>query len=265
MVLLRIRGVFRCALTLVHDRDGGSGAPGGNGHYGEHAAVGQRIFHAGSAQGLSVPKKPQQAFVCFKKLEEHDSLTRWDLLGNCYFTGEGTAVNYGEALRCFERGRETSNVKWCQFGRGCLYATPERGYFNPDLAAQNLVPLTEDADYRQVAAKRLVELYAQTQNASQEERWLRVAANARDADAQYNLGVFYFNGKGGRQDLAQAKLYFRQAAPRGQIRLLRLLPRSPPAGVMWPQRCTAPTTARKSGCSAASSTIPWWRAGMAAR
>ena len=165
--------------------------------------------------GNGTAKNPQQAFACFKKLEEHDSLTRWDLLGNCYFTGEGTAVNYAEALRCFERGRDTSNAKWCQFGRGCLYATPERGYFNPDLAAQNLIPLTEDADYRQVAAKRLSELYAQTENASQEERWLRVAADAQDADAQYNLGVFYFNGKGGRRDLAQAELYFRQAARNG--------------------------------------------------
>ena len=165
--------------------------------------------------GNGTAKNPQQAFACFKKLEEHNSLTRWDLLGNCYFTGEGTAVNYAEALRCFERGRETSNAKWCQFGRGCLYATPESGYFNPDLAAQNLIPLTEDADYRQVAAKRLSVLYAQTENASQEERWLRVAANAQDADAQYNLGVFYFNGKGGRQDLAQAELYFRQAARNG--------------------------------------------------
>ena len=78
-----------------------------------------------------------------------------------------------------------------------------------------MIPLTEDADYRQVAAKRLSELYAQTQNASQEERWLRVAADAQDADAQYNLGVFYFNGKGGRQDLAQAELYFREAARNG--------------------------------------------------
>ena len=44
---------------------------------------------------------------------------------------------------------------------------------------------------------------------------LRVKANAGDADAQYNLGVWYHFGKGVPQDDAQAVSWFRKAAEQG--------------------------------------------------
>ena len=41
------------------------------------------------------------------------------------------------------------------------------------------------------------------------------AAEQGDADAQYNLGVMYANGRGVRQDDAQAVQWYRKAAEQG--------------------------------------------------
>ena len=40
-------------------------------------------------------------------------------------------------------------------------------------------------------------------------------AEQGNADAQYNLGVMYYNGRGVRQDYAEAVKWYRQAAEQG--------------------------------------------------
>ena len=46
-------------------------------------------------------------------------------------------------------------------------------------------------------------------------KWLRKAAEQGDADAQYNLGVCYDNGRGVPQDYAEAVKWYRKAAEQG--------------------------------------------------
>ena len=48
-------------------------------------------------------------------------------------------------------------------------------------------------------------------------RWTARAADGGEAGAMHNLGLYYFRGEGGPQDLASAAQWFRKAAARGVI------------------------------------------------
>ena len=48
-------------------------------------------------------------------------------------------------------------------------------------------------------------------------QWYRKAAEQGVAEAQYNLGVMYDNGRGVRQDDAQAVHWYRKAAEQGNV------------------------------------------------
>ena len=53
------------------------------------------------------------------------------------------------------------------------------------------------------------------QDYAQAVQWYRKAAEQGDADAQYVLGVMYDNGQGVRQDYTQAVQWYRKAAEQG--------------------------------------------------
>ena len=45
--------------------------------------------------------------------------------------------------------------------------------------------------------------------------WYEKAAAQGDADAQYNLGVLYYNGEGVPRDISKAREWFEKAAAQG--------------------------------------------------
>ena len=49
-------------------------------------------------------------------------------------------------------------------------------------------------------------------------QWYRKAAEQGDAKAQFNLGLMYANGRGVRQDDAQAEQWYRKAAKQGDAK-----------------------------------------------
>ena len=53
--------------------------------------------------------------------------------------------------------------------------------------------------------------------------WLRRAAGQGHADAQYALGLAYFEGKGVPRDVAQARSWIEEAAKRGHPEASRAL------------------------------------------
>ena len=54
-----------------------------------------------------------------------------------------------------------------------------------------------------------------TQNKEEAAKWYKKAADQGDADAQYQLGVFYENGYGVTQDKEQAMQWYKKAAEQG--------------------------------------------------
>jgi TPR repeat protein len=53
------------------------------------------------------------------------------------------------------------------------------------------------------------------QDYKQAVKWLRLAAEQGNADAQYNLGVVYYEGKGAAQDDVMAHMYWNIAGVSG--------------------------------------------------
>jgi TPR repeat protein len=56
-------------------------------------------------------------------------------------------------------------------------------------------------------------------------RWIRVAAEAGDVDAKYNLGSCYLNGTGVAKDISQAVRWLQAAADQGDEDACQLLAR----------------------------------------
>jgi TPR repeat protein len=72
-----------------------------------------------------------------------------------------------------------------------------------------------------VAQVNLGVLYAGgAEGAPQDEkeavRWFRLAAEQKNASAQFNLGVMYYTGEGVPQNIEEAARWFRQAAEQGK-------------------------------------------------
>lgn len=68
----------------------------------------------------------------------------------------------------------------------------------------------------------LAQLYARgeagvLENAAEARRWTALAAEGGEAEAMHNLGLYYFRGEGGPQDLASAAQWFRKAAAAGVV------------------------------------------------
>ena len=57
----------------------------------------------------------------------------------------------------------------------------------------------------------------------QARHWYEEAANQGDASAQIGLGLLYENGMGGRQDYAQARHWYEKAASQGDADAQRYL------------------------------------------
>lgn len=78
-------------------------------------------------------------------------------------------------------------------------------------------------------------------------QWFRKAATVGVVESQYNLGLLYQSGSGVQLDLAQARYWFEQAAARGDSEARRALAQmgSQPE-VVRPKRASAPAVARKS-------------------
>jgi len=66
----------------------------------------------------------------------------------------------------------------------------------------------------QVALQNAKDAY-QRKDYAQAAEWFRKAAEQGDVKGQYNLGLFYSDGKGVGQDYAQAAQWFRKAADQG--------------------------------------------------
>jgi hypothetical protein len=62
-------------------------------------------------------------------------------------------------------------------------------------------------------------------------RWLARAADQRDAQAQFNLGLLLYKGEHFEPDFSEAYYWFRLAAANGHERALKILQAPPPSGV----------------------------------
>lgn len=170
-----------------------------------------RCFYLGVGTG----KDKSRAFKYFLQARERGSNEMWFELGNCFFVGDGVEQNIPEAIKCYEKGVETTDCKYCRNALGQLYADTSSGYFNRSLAEKYLMPLLQDQEFKADAAFRLGMLCGNSGDIQGSVRWYTMASDENHAVAQYNLGVIYFNGELGSRDLDRAEQYFTMAARNG--------------------------------------------------
>ena len=64
-------------------------------------------------------------------------------------------------------------------------------------------------------------------------KWCRKAAEQNDAEAQYNLGVCYANGRGVAKDEAEAVKWYRKAAEQNNARAQTIWASATPMAKAW--------------------------------
>ena len=158
----------------------------------------------------------QEAFECFSEAAEQGHAVAQRHLGYCYYCGNGTTKNEGEAVQWFKKAAEQDNAD-AQFMLGVCYYNGE-GVDQDDTEAVKW--------YRKAAEQGLS--HAQfilgvcyftgegvDKNHTEGANWYRKAAEQGDADAQFNLGVCYFTGDGVDKNYAEAAKWYRKAAEQG--------------------------------------------------
>lgn len=117
-----------------------------------------------------------------------DAKAMWDL-GNCYFYGEGVTKNYTEAVKWWRKA--DSVYRYTDASCNMAFC-----YFNGVGVTKNIV-----------RAK---------------QKWYNAAAKGNYV-AQYNLGIYYYYGKGEKENIPHAIKYFKESAAQGYTRAINFL------------------------------------------
>jgi hypothetical protein len=190
--------------------------------------------------GHGVPQDYVQAAVWYRKAAEQGLSpdARYNL-GLLYFYGQGVALDYAEAAHWLREATDTIRGHTdAQYYLGFMYQSG-RVVPHDDVQAAMWYRKAAEGDREdmlQTIAGELVwakstdkgcseaqfnlgkmceEGRGVKQDYAQAAHWYRKAAEQGHSDAQYNLGVLYDNGQGVPQDGLQAALWYRKAREDG--------------------------------------------------
>ncbi|MBI2994705.1 MAG: SEL1-like repeat protein [Gammaproteobacteria bacterium] len=144
------------------------------------AAVQADIYSAQEALNRGDTKA---AIEEFRSLADQGDAKAQAQLGYIYYTGEGVALDYAEAVKWYQKAAAQGD-RGAQYNLAVAYAFGE----------------------------------GVTQDYSQAALWYRRAAEQGHVEAQYSLGLSYSYGEGVAQDAAEATQWFRKAADQGYVR-----------------------------------------------
>ena len=175
------------------------------------------MYHLGRCYyfGNGIATNYDKAFNLFSYIANHGCDEMWLELGDCYLNGNGVGLDIDEAIKCYERGVERTECNFCRMRLGTIYSDPNGGYFNRKLAEDYLTPLIDVENYRAEAEFKLGLLCNNSGDIQGAVRWYMLASEENHTTAMYNLGVIFFNGDLGAQDLDKAERYFNMAARNG--------------------------------------------------
>ena len=204
------------------------------------------LAQSGFDKGASAYKRGdfETALAVFRPLAEKGDAKAQSILGLMYSYGEGVPVDYREAARWYRRAAEQSSGV-AQYNLGMFYLDGKGVSQNTDEAIAWLTKAADGGHFR--ARSELAKLgvgsyssLASAPSASLEApptmtttgseprsvpvdyreaaRWYRRAAEQSSGVAQYNLGMFYLDGKGVSQNTDEAIAWLTKAADGGHFR-----------------------------------------------
>ena len=173
----------------------------------------------------AVREKPVDLEAMHKAALHGDVFAQYTL-GLAYHEGRGVASDPDKASLWYRRAAEQGHVE-AQYALGNVlekagnadeaHAWYTKAAMHGHAAAQKIL---SSEKWKDVAAPIAApQSHAPTQNAAEMSpealEKLHEQAEAGDMDAQYNLGILYYNGEGAPQDYVQAMNWFHLAAQQG--------------------------------------------------
>jgi len=172
--------------------------------------------------GHGVAMNDTESAAWFRKAADQGNASAQSMLGSLYESGQGVVQDYAEAVKWYRKAAEQGDG-----GAKCSLAAC---YWNGQGTQQDYAEAikwyrainVEDV-YFALAQRNLPACYAhfadsylEQQNYVEGVKWSRLAAEAGNAQAQFNLGQCYYSGLGLTKDYAEAVKWYRKAAHGGK-------------------------------------------------
>ena len=141
-----------------------------------------------------------------------------DEVGDCYYYGYGTSINYEEAVKWYRKSAEQGHAR-AQFNLGVCYESGDGVDKDIAEAVKWYLNAAEQGDAR--AQCYLGECYEDgygvNEDIAEAVKWYRMSAEQGHARAQNNLGLCYFDGNGVDKNFAEAVKWFRKSVEQGYV------------------------------------------------
>ncbi len=163
--------------------------------------------------GDGVEQNYDEAFKWFTKSSENGNLQAQYNLAVMYENGEGTKENLDEAIKWYKKSSEQGN-------NDSIEALKELGIYEQD--NEELVVFVDDEEEKQEEKKEEInEFYKTALQAYKNNDYKKAfeyftkSAENGNSKAQYNLAAMYENGEGTKENLEEAKKWYKKSAEQG--------------------------------------------------
>ena len=181
------------------------------------------------ANGYGVELDHEEAVKWYRKSAEQGNATAQNNLAVMYANGYGVELDYEEAVKWYRKSAEQGNAS-AQCNLGLIYYEGRGGVDKDNDEAKKWYRKSAKQG-NDVALEWLYEngdasaqcdfgsMYANRRNYDEAVKWYRKSAEQGNASAQCNLGLMYYEGRGGvDKDNDEAKKWYRKSAKQGNSR-----------------------------------------------
>lgn len=166
--------------------------------------------------GNGIEKNPEEGVRWYKKAAEQGFTLAQYNLGVCYMSGNGIEKNLEEAAKWYKKAAEQGFAQ-AQYNLGMCYEKGEGVEKNPEEAVKWYKKAVEQED------PKAIEALKELQNTIEKIPELQQKAETGDPEAQYRLGIHYYDGSGVSEDKKVALEWLRRAAAQGHKKAINLL------------------------------------------
>jgi len=164
--------------------------------------------------GRGVSKNNDEAFRLFHEAAEQGYAKVQHELGDCYYWGRGVDTNREEAVKWYRKAAEQGHAKAQNMLGGC-YANGDGIDENEAEAVKWYRKAVEQGDYSAKENLAMLQPWDNINEIDEEVAECFRKAKKGDADAQYKLGMRYYNGIGFNKNIHIARRWFDKAMWQG--------------------------------------------------
>lgn len=185
------------------------------------------VVHAGDLEdGLAAYKAKDyaQAFLFLAPLADNGEREAQFVLGEMYRKGDGLVRSVEEAMPLLNKAAGAGHAG-AQFALAQLYESGEGVEQNPDTALHWLTRAAEGGSAQGQLNLGLHHIRVEAhRDFEQAAKWIRLAAEQDDAEAQYFYARLLLDGRGVEANVEEATQWFAKAARQKHVQAQRFLP-----------------------------------------